>query len=148
MGQTPDREPGESDDEGIVLETWTAGNDPSAAGGIRYVVDAFRLRDALGVYDPRRDSLNEQLLEVAPNRVGMIYTPTYTGGKVTQERWVQTSNSFEIKRITYTYSGDLASTAQIKVFSITDGTTVVAQKTITYSYSGFQVTGFTVTRDV
>lgn len=101
-----------------------------------------------GVYDPRRDSLNEQLLEVDPNRVGMTYTPTYTAGKVTQESWIQTSDSFEIKRITYTYSGDTVATAQIKVFSIADGTTVIAQKTITYAYSGYQVTGFTVTRDV
>lgn len=51
MPTTPDRHPGESDEEGILLEVAVA--DPTVVGGIRYVTTAFRLKDAIGVYDPR-----------------------------------------------------------------------------------------------
>lgn len=51
MPRTPDRTPGPSDEEEIVLEE--QGSDPTATGAIRYVGGAFRLRDAAGVFDPR-----------------------------------------------------------------------------------------------
>lgn len=53
MARTPDRRPGESDEEGIILENRAPGDDPTIVGGIRYVDGAFRLKDAIGVYDPR-----------------------------------------------------------------------------------------------
>ena len=55
MAVTPDRHPGESDEEGLVLENLAPGNDPTVVGGIRYVNGAFRQKDAQGVYDPRVD---------------------------------------------------------------------------------------------
>lgn len=56
MGRTPDRRPGEADEEGIVLENRPAGLEPPLAGGIRYVADSFSLRDKLGIFNPRNPS--------------------------------------------------------------------------------------------
>jgi hypothetical protein len=53
MPATPDRHPGEEDEEGSVYENLTPGNDPPALGGVRMVDGAFRMRDAQGVFDPR-----------------------------------------------------------------------------------------------
>lgn len=53
MPRTPDRHPGESDDEGIVLENMSPGQDPTTAGGIRYVDGSFKLKDSTGVFNPR-----------------------------------------------------------------------------------------------
>ncbi len=53
MARTPDRRPGEADEEGIVLENRPSGSNPSAAGGIRYVDGAFSFRDSLGLFNPR-----------------------------------------------------------------------------------------------
>lgn len=53
MPRTPDRSPGEEDQEGTIYENWTAGNDPPTLGGVRLVDGSFRMRDAGGVFDPR-----------------------------------------------------------------------------------------------
>jgi hypothetical protein len=53
MARTPDRRPGEADEEGIVLENRTSGDNPTLAGGIRYVNGAFSFRDSLGLFNPR-----------------------------------------------------------------------------------------------
>jgi hypothetical protein len=49
--QTPDRFPGEADEEGIILED--AGVDPTVLGGIRLNGDHFRALDATGVFNLR-----------------------------------------------------------------------------------------------
>lgn len=53
MARTPDRRPGESDEEGIVLENRSPGDNPSLAGGIRYVDGSFSFKDSLGLFNPR-----------------------------------------------------------------------------------------------
>lgn len=53
MTITPDRRPGESDEEGTVYENLAPGNDPTSTGGIRLVAGDFRLRDQYGVFNPR-----------------------------------------------------------------------------------------------
>lgn len=52
MPQTPDRHPGPliEDDEIILTEQ---ASDPPDAGGVRYVGGAFRMKDVLGVFNPR-----------------------------------------------------------------------------------------------
>lgn len=79
---------------------------------------------------------------------GVTYSNTVTGGKVTQEKWVNTGNSRTIRQVDYTYLGTKVTTEVRKVFSPADGTTVIAQATINYSYSGNTLTGETITRDV
>lgn len=57
MPRTPDRFPGEREDEGVILrDQGPAGlnnGDPTVEGGVRYVTDQFRLRDGFGVYNGR-----------------------------------------------------------------------------------------------
>jgi hypothetical protein len=53
MARTPDRRPGESDEEGIILENRPSGDNPAVSGGIRYVDGSFIFKDAVGLFDPR-----------------------------------------------------------------------------------------------
>jgi hypothetical protein len=53
MARTPDRRPGEADEEGIVLENRPSGDNPTVTGGIRYVDGAFSFKDSLGLFNPR-----------------------------------------------------------------------------------------------
>lgn len=53
MPSTPDRHPGEEDEEGTVYENLSPGNDPPTLGGVRMVNGNFRMRDAGGVFNPR-----------------------------------------------------------------------------------------------
>jgi len=94
------------------------------------------------------DVANAALLNEEPNGLGVTYTVTRTGGDVTQEKWVRTSNTFNIKTIDYTYSSGKVSTEVRKVYAASNGTTILAQETITYSYSGNSVVGSTIVRNV
>lgn len=53
MAITPDRHPGEADEEGMVYENLAPGNDPTALGGQRFVNGDFRMKDQYGVFNPR-----------------------------------------------------------------------------------------------
>jgi hypothetical protein len=53
MPQTPDRFHGEADEEGLVFENRTPGDDPTVVGGMRFVNGAFSLRDSIGLFNPR-----------------------------------------------------------------------------------------------
>jgi hypothetical protein len=52
MPRTPDRSPGEEDEEGTIYENLTPGNDPTVVGGVRMVNGVFRLKDSVSVFDP------------------------------------------------------------------------------------------------
>lgn len=54
--RTPDRHPGEADEEGIVFENFPPGNLPVQNGEIRYVDGSFWLYDAIGLFNPRSAS--------------------------------------------------------------------------------------------
>ena len=64
---------------------------------------------------------------------------TYTDGNITQADI--TKNSVLRKRIALTYSGDNVATVNVKIYA-TDGATVEQEKTITLSYTGDDITGF------
>jgi hypothetical protein len=53
MPRTPDRFPGERQDEGLLLFDNAAAGDPTDSGGVRFITDRFRFRDDLGVYTGR-----------------------------------------------------------------------------------------------
>ena len=91
---------------------------------------------------------NAALLDDDPGSVGVTYAVTYVGNKVTQELWTNTSNAFAIKRINYTFTDNRVTTEVRRVFSASDGTTIIAQKTINYTYAYNVVTGATSTRDI
>ena len=74
MARTPDRRPGESDEEGIILENRDPGDFPSVSGGIRYVDGSFRLRDSFGVFNPRSSTseIGGADTEIQYNNLGIL----------------------------------------------------------------------------
>lgn len=92
----------------------------------------------------------EFLLENDPTAetgtVDAAYTPTYSSNKITLEEWRRNDTTL-IKSIAYTYTGVRLDTEVRKVFAL-DGTTIVAQVTWTYTYTGNSVTSASMTRDV
>lgn len=87
---------------------------------------------------------NEPIAETGTNDAS--YTPTYVGINVTKEEWKRNDNTL-VKSIDYTYSGINVTTEVRKVFAA-NGTTIVAQVTWTYSYTGVNITSATMVRDV
>ena len=125
---------------------------------LKHVSGALEARDAadsayavVRVAEPTlaNDALpnGDFLLDNEPDSLNNTYSNTISGGKVTQEVWVRTAGATNIKVIDYTYTGPKVTTEVRKVYA-TDGTTIIAQTTMTYSYTGSVVTGITVTRDV
>lgn len=99
-------------------------------------VRGLAYRDLLLVADPIAET----------GAVDCTYTPTYASGKVTLEEWKRDDATL-IESIAYTYSGNKVATSVRKVFA-NDGTTVTAQLTWTYSYSGAKLSSATMVRDV
>jgi hypothetical protein len=89
MPRTPDRFPGEREDEGVILrDQGPAGlnnGDPTAEGGVRYVTDQFRLRDGFGVYNGRPIFVSPSAAPAitddaaAGHSVGMLWLRVSTG---------------------------------------------------------------------
>jgi len=94
------------------------------------------------------DLANHELLDNEPVGTGITYTVTRVGSSVSQEKWANTGSALTIKTIDYTYTSGKVTTEVRKVFSPADGTTVIAQATLTYSYSGSNVTGAVIVRNV
>lgn len=89
------------------------------------------------------------LLETDPPTPGNTYSNTIVGGKVTQEQWVRTVGGTTIKTIDYTYSpGTPRVITEVRKVYDVNGTLIIAQVTLTYTYTGNQVTGIATVRDV
>lgn len=86
-------------------------------------------------------------LEVDPDLGNVIRTSTKVGSLTSAEAWTNTATSKLVKSIDYTYNGNKIDHEVRKVFAI-DGTTITAQATITYVYSGNEVSSYTLNRDV
>ena len=86
-------------------------------------------------------------LDNEPAAPGTTYSNTITAGQVTQEVWKRTAGLTNLKTIDYTYTAGKVDTEVRKVYA-SDGATIVAQMTLTYSYTGPTVTGIVTTRDV
>lgn len=147
MSKTPDRRPGRlEEDEEIFLETNAVG--PTQAGAFNYDGTSFKFRDSIGTFNPRQTigTDNDFLLENEPPTPTNNYSNTQTGSKVTQEKW-ERGDTTKIKTIDYTYSGSRISQEVRKVYA-TDGSTILAQLTVVYSFTGAALTSATRTRDV
>lgn len=90
--------------------------------------------------------LNEDPIANTGVGIDCTYTPTYAGLLITVETWVR-NDSTNIKTIDYTYAVGKVTTEVRKVFAL-DGTTIVAQLTWTYVYTGNIVTSATMVRNV
>lgn len=111
------------------------GNNPTAKT-LTEVLDRTRYYEFLLENDPIAET----------GATDASYAPTYSSGKVTKEEWKRNDTTL-IKSIDYTYTGQKLTTEVRKVFAA-NGTTIVAQVTWTYSYTGNTLTSSSMTRDV
>lgn len=87
------------------------------------------------------------LLDNEPDSVGITYANTLVGNQITVETWTNTSTTNKIKTINYTYTANKLTTEVRKIYDST-GIVIVAQTTMTYTYTGNRVTGITTVRNV
>lgn len=80
---------------------------------------------------------------------GSGYTTGYTGLNLTSETWTNTAigGTPTVKTIAYTFTG-LHLTQEVRKVYATDGTTIIAQCTIDYSYTLNKLSSATYTRNV
>jgi hypothetical protein len=153
MPPTPDRKPGrlEEDDELFFVANAIP---PSEAGAMNYDGTSFKMRDAVGTFDPRAggsgitegqhrelDTLVHELDETSYDEV------IYSGNNVTQYiTWTNTDKTLKIREDLMTYSSGKVSQAVSKQY---DGLGVLKEQiTEVYAYSGNKVTSVTRTRDL
>jgi hypothetical protein len=150
--RTPDRFPGESDEEGILLED--AGVDPAVVGEIRRNGSDFKAKDGSGVFNLRSGSgLSEAAHKALLQLIHFIdegpaegfttgATKTVTGTVFpTQMLWRRADATKLVEKNT-TWTGVKPTTIEWKMYAA-DGTTVLATVTDTISYSGVFETGRT-----
>jgi hypothetical protein len=80
MSRTPDRVETE-----LLLAEQGAGNDPDEEGGVRYSDGAFRMKDAVGVYDPRKPLVpvrTGQVIYAARDATFRVETPLIGGNGI------------------------------------------------------------------
>jgi hypothetical protein len=145
MPRTPDRNPGVSDEEGIVLSD--EGVEPAVVGEVRYNGGAFRMRDGTGVFDPRTGGSG--LSPAAHRALDQLVHPIaedsyeeyiYSGIKVTDIIvWTDSGKTQKIRETTFTYSGNKVSTVVTKQYDGAGVLIVGETMTETFTYSGNQV---------
>lgn len=142
MPQTPDRHPGALDEEEIQFEDRAADGDPTVTGAMRFVSGAFRLRDSIGVFNPRTGiNVGEDLdflLVSEPPEPGTDYAVTRSSGVVTFETWTRTGGN-KLKDIEYTRGSGVVTQEDRKIYA-SDGTTILAHLRVTYTRTSGQVT--------
>ena len=141
------------DPVGEELNLVDLGLDPTTIGAISNNGGQLKGRDNTGVFDLRSGTgltYIEFLLDCEPTAetgaADASYSNTYTGNRVTNETWKR-NDATNIKTIDYTYTGNQLTTEVRKVYAA-NGTTIVAQVTWTYVYSGLNLQTASMVRDV
>jgi hypothetical protein len=149
---TPDRFPGEADEEGIRLED--VGADPAVIGEIRRNGSDIKAKDGAGVFNLRSGSgLTESQHKTLLQLIHFIdggpaegfttgATRTTTGTAFPSQILWKRADSTNLVEKNLTYSGAFPTTIEWKIYD-TDGSTVLATVTDTISYSGAFETGRT-----
>lgn len=122
MPLTPDRHPGEADEEGEVFENRPPGEQPTQQGGVRFVDGSFQLRDYVGVFNPRSGGgITEAQHEVLDTLVHDIAEPSYeehfyANGHTTQIIvWTDVTKTVKILEEQYTYvTGQISQSVTIQ----------------------------------
>jgi len=143
LSPTPDRFPGTREETEIKI--LPESSDPSEEGVIRLVSGNFRMRDGLGVFNPRSgsggltegdhkvlDFLGHAIVEDAYEEI------TYTGSKVSNVTiWTDSGKTIKIREYQYTYSGSKISTETIIQYN---GSGVEVERLVlTYTFTGNKV---------
>lgn len=145
MPQTPDRKPGKSDEEGLVLSNESI--DPAVIGEFRLNGTDIKAKDGLGVFNLRSGAgltavQHKTLLQLIhfidegpADGFTTGATKTTTGTAFpTQNLWKR-SDATKLVEQNITWTGTLPTTVQWKIYDV-DGTTVLATVTDTIVYSG------------
>lgn len=131
MGRTPDRFPGEREDEGILLED--AGTDPVVLGGIRRVGTDLKGRDGAGVFNLRGiseaqhedlDTLVHDLAETSYAEVTRV-----TGQVSNVTTWTTSGKTTKIREVAVTRSAGQVATIVRKHYDASG--TLIAGQTLT-----------------
>jgi hypothetical protein len=89
----------------------------------------------------------EFLLDNDPIRTGeSAYAVTYTNNNPIKEEW-RRGDATLVKSVDYTYVNSRCTQEVVKVFAL-NGTTILAQVTWSYTYSGGKIVSGSMTRDV
>lgn len=86
------------------------------------------------------------LLDCEPMSPSMTYTATWNGSYVTNESWF-TTGTVLFKSINYTLVSNYL-TGEVRKLFASDGITVIAQSTISYTYQGNQILSSTYIRNI
>lgn len=147
MSKTPDRFPGDADEEGLVLEQQAA--QPDVNGELRYVAgQGFRFMEegvvrglsaaGSGVTDEQHKTLLQLIhfVDEGPAEGFTTGATKTTTGTVfpTQELW-RRADATKLVEKNITWTGPVPTTIQWKVYA-PDGTTVLATVTDTITYTG------------
>jgi hypothetical protein len=116
------------------------GEEPTQEGGVRYVNGGFKLRDSLGVYDPRAagtgitEATHEGLDTLVHEIDETSYEEyTYSGNRVQGAIiWTSAAKTLKIREEAYTYSGGRIS--QVVTTQYNGSGASVMQMTETYTY--------------
>jgi hypothetical protein len=122
MGTQPDRRPGPSVEEELVLEADPA--DPTTPGAVRFNGTSFRMRDAVGVLDPRSGGggITEGQHEILDSLVHDLAESCYTeiersGGKVAAVRtWTTAAKIMKVREVEITRTDGKVSSAVEKQY--------------------------------
>ena len=92
-------------------------------------------------------STNDFLLDCEPDAASTNYTVTNNGISITNESWNRLDMTL-LKSVDYTYNSSLQATVEVRKVFATNGSTIVAELTIAYTYTGSFLASATYTRNV
>ena len=112
MARTPDRRPGKLFEEEILLDDRTGDGDPIDERAIRYLNGDFRMRDSLGVFNPRdgggiseatHEDLDTLTHGLAEDSFDVV---SYSGVRVTNiTTFTDNTQTVKVRERDYTYTG-------------------------------------------
>lgn len=160
MPRTPDRTPGVSDEEGVVLESSVLSSDQ---GEMRYDGSRFSFYDSVGEYDPRSGGgISEAQHKALRHLIHLVDTGGPWDGFSTSPYWESksgtgpwnhggiwwesSSKSKKIVEKTINRNSNKTPSTIVWVAYDTDGSTALVTATDTYAYSGGAVNPDSVTR--
>jgi len=149
MAVTPDRHPGESDEEGTVYENLLPGNDPTALGGARMVDGDFRMKDQIGVFNPRdaTDTWHRErrhLIHFIDSGPALGFAsgafhellPSGNPFPTSETWWESAAKTQKIVQLAITRDAQQKPTTEVWQMYDTDGVTVLETVTDAISYTG------------
>lgn len=92
-------------------------------------------------------SSDDFLLNNNPMEPNNTYNIYYNNGQVSSETWTNNTTGTLIKQINYTFTGSVITRQVRQVFDST-GVNIIAQLTISSTYSGTTLTSYTAVRDI